>query len=97
MPIRLACSTLCAPALTAAWWASPSAHVPATGCIVGNVTLVSPGGAPLQSGADTFALDEGPAGPYGQAAWHEPIGENLRAIEPGRTARAIFVLPIDVR
>ena len=97
MPIRLTCSTLCAPALTAAWWASSSAHEPATGRIVGNVTLVSPGGAPLQPGADAFALDERLAGRYELAAWHEPIGENVTAIEPGRTARATFVLPIDVR
>jgi plastocyanin len=68
MPLRFACSTLCALALTAAWWASPSAHVPVTGRIVGNVTLVSPGGAPLQSGAYPSRRVTRPAPPPSELA-----------------------------
>ena len=95
MPIRLACSALCALALTSAWWASASAHVPVTGRIVGNVTLVSPGGAPLQSGAYRSRRVMRLVPPPSELA---NVGENVTAIEvtPGRTARVTFVLPIDV-
>lgn len=68
MPIRLACSTLCALAVTAAWWATASAHVPATGRIAGHVTLVSPGGAPLQSGAYPSRRVPRPAPPPSELA-----------------------------
>jgi hypothetical protein len=89
--MRLACPTLCALAVTAAWWATPSAHTPATGRIAGSVTLVSLGGAPRHFSRPGLV--------YELAVWHERIGENVRAIDvtPGATARVTFALPIDVR
>ena len=47
----------------------------------------------------TFVIDDVPAGKYRLGAWHERIGENIARIEvtPGGTARATFVLPIDVQ
>lgn len=51
MHTRFALSTLCALAAAAVCSAGPSASGRATGRIVGTVTLVSPGGAPLPSGA----------------------------------------------
>ena len=47
----------------------------------------------------TFALDDVPAGTYQISAWHERIGENLTTVrvEPGRTARIEFALPMDQR
>ena len=49
-------------------------------------------------GADgRFTLDEVPAGSYQISAWHERIGESTNTIkvEPGRTARVEFALPMD--
>jgi hypothetical protein len=40
MSIRLACSTLCALAVSAGWWAVPSAHVPAPASIGENVKAI---------------------------------------------------------
>ena len=47
----------------------------------------------------TFLLNDVPAGEYRLGAWHERIGENITNLEvtPGGTARATFVLPIDVQ
>lgn len=47
----------------------------------------------------TFVIHDVPAGKYRLGAWHERIGENISRIEvtPGGTARATFVLPIDVQ
>jgi hypothetical protein len=47
----------------------------------------------------SFVIEEVPAGQYRLAAWHERIGENITSIDviPGGTARARFVLPIDVQ
>jgi hypothetical protein len=47
----------------------------------------------------SFVLADVPAGQYRLAAWHERIGENITLIDvkPGGTARATFVLPIDVQ
>lgn len=47
----------------------------------------------------SFVLENVPAGRYQLAAWHERIGENTTAIDvsPGGTAKATFVVPIDVR
>jgi plastocyanin len=52
----------------------------------------------VPAGDGTFALDNVPPGRYQLAAWHERIGENVTPIDvtPGGTARAAFVLPIDV-
>jgi hypothetical protein len=138
MHMRLSSSALCALAAARVWSAQPAARVPSTGRIEGTVTLVSPGGAPLQSGAypsrrvtrpalkvychlhsdmsativvfdhplyavpstdRSFVIEEVPAGQYRLAAWHERIGENITSIDviPGGTARARFVLPIDVQ
>ena len=46
-----------------------------------------------------FALDDVPAGTYQISAWHERIGESVNTIrvEPGRTARVEFALPMDQR
>jgi hypothetical protein len=45
----------------------------------------------------TFTLDEVPAGSYEISAWHERIGEstNTVKVEPGRTARVEFALPMN--
>ncbi|HEY0875360.1 MAG TPA: hypothetical protein VGD94_17930 [Vicinamibacterales bacterium] len=51
MHIRIALSTLCALVAATTWSVQSSASVRETGRIVGTVTLVSPGGAPLPSGA----------------------------------------------
>jgi plastocyanin len=51
MSIRLSLSTLCALAAAMVWSAHPAARATTTGRIEGTVTLVSPGGTPLQSGA----------------------------------------------
>ena len=51
-------------------------------------------------GADgAFTLDDVPAGTYQVSAWHERIGESITTIrvEPGRTARVEFALPMDQR
>lgn len=47
----------------------------------------------------SFVIDGVPPGPYRLSAWHERIGENITAVHvtPGGTARATFVLPIDVQ
>jgi plastocyanin len=44
----------------------------------------------------TFILDDVPAGNYQISAWHERIGEsaNTVKVEPGRTARVDFALPM---
>ena len=46
----------------------------------------------------TFTLDDVPAGSYEISAWHERIGESTNSIkvEPGRTARVDFALPMNV-
>lgn len=53
--------------------------------------------APSADGS--FVLEDVPPGTYRLSAWHERIGENVTSIEvtAGDTARATFVLPIDVR
>jgi plastocyanin len=45
----------------------------------------------------TFTLDDVPAGSYEMSAWHERIGEstNTVKVEPGRTARVEFALPMN--
>lgn len=45
----------------------------------------------------TFTLDDVPAGSYEISAWHERIGESTNTIkvEPGRTARVDFALPMN--
>ena len=47
----------------------------------------------------TFALGDVPAGTYQISAWHERIGESVHSVkvEPGRTARVDFALPMDQR
>src|SRR4029450_10950779 len=44
----------------------------------------------------TFTLDDVPAGSYQISAWHERIGESATTVkvEPGRTARVEFELPM---
>jgi plastocyanin len=51
----------------------------------------------IPSADGTFALDDVPAGSYQISAWHERIGESANAVkvEPGRTARVEFALPMD--
>jgi plastocyanin len=46
-----------------------------------------------------FTLDDVPAGTYRVSAWHERIGESVRAVrvEAGRTARIEFALPVEDR
>ena len=53
----------------------------------------------IPSADGTFSLDEVPAGTYQVSAWHERIGESINTIrvEPGRTARVEFALPMDQR
>lgn len=68
MHIRLSLSTLCAFAAAAVWSAHPAARVPTTGRIEGTVTLVSPGGAPLQSGAYPSRRVTRPAPPPSELA-----------------------------
>ena len=68
MHIRLALSTLCALAAAAVWSAQPSAYGRTTGRIVGTVTLVSPGGAPLPSGAYPSRRVTRPAPPPSELA-----------------------------
>jgi plastocyanin len=68
MHMRLPFSTLCAVVATAVLAAHPSAHAPATGRIAGTVTLVSPGGAPLQSGAYPSRRVTRPAPPPSELA-----------------------------
>jgi hypothetical protein len=52
---------------------------------------------PLTDG--TFSMDDVPAGSYQISAWHERIGESVSTVrvEPGRTARAEFALPMEPR
>jgi plastocyanin len=47
----------------------------------------------------SFVIDDVPAGRYRLSAWHERIGESITAINvlAGGTARATFVIPIDVQ
>ena len=47
----------------------------------------------------TFFIDDVPAGSYQITGWHERIGESTSPIrvEPGRTARAEFDLPVEAR
>ena len=68
MHTRLSLTTLCAFAAAAAWSVHPAASVPATGRIEGTVTLVSPGGAPLQSGAYPSRRVTRPAPPPSELA-----------------------------
>ena len=51
----------------------------------------------IPSADGTFSLDGVPAGTYQISAWHERIGEstNTVQVEPGRTARVDFALPMD--
>ncbi len=51
----------------------------------------------IPSADGTFTLDDVPAGSYQISAWHERIGEstNTVKVEPGRTARVDFALPMD--
>ena len=51
----------------------------------------------IPSGDGAFSLDGVPAGTYQISAWHERIGEstNTVQVEPGRTARVDFALPMD--
>jgi plastocyanin len=46
-----------------------------------------------------FRIDDVPAGQYTLTAWHERIGESARriSVEPGRIARAEFLLPVEDR
>ena len=68
MHIRFALSTLCALVAAAVWSAQPSAYGPETGRIAGTVTLVSPGGAPLPSGAYPSRRVTRPAPPPSELA-----------------------------
>jgi plastocyanin len=47
----------------------------------------------------TFKIANVPAGRYSLSAWHERIGESARpvVVEPGRPARADFLLPVEDR
>jgi plastocyanin len=51
----------------------------------------------IPSADGAFSLDGVPAGTYQISAWHERIGEstNTVQVEPGRTARVDFALPMD--
>jgi plastocyanin len=51
----------------------------------------------IPSADGTFTLDDVPAGSYQISAWHERIGESTNTIkvEPGRTSRVDFALPMD--
>jgi hypothetical protein len=51
----------------------------------------------IPSADGTFTLDDVPAGSYQISAWHERIGESANTIkvEPGRTARVEFALPMN--
>ena len=91
MHIRLSLSTLIALAAAVVWSAETAARVPATGRIEGTVTLVSPGGAPVQSGAYPSRRITRPAPPPGVLA-------NVVSIKdtPTGAAGARFILPIDV-
>jgi hypothetical protein len=53
----------------------------------------------VPSGDGKFVLSDVPAGEYRLSAWHERIGENVAPIDvkPGGTAKAAFMLPIDVQ
>lgn len=86
MHIPLSLSTLCAIAVAAVWSAHPSAS---------DVDA----GRTVPSADGSFVLDNVPAGKYRLGAWHERIGENMTTIRvtPGSTARAAFVLRIDVQ
>jgi len=46
-----------------------------------------------------FALDAVPAGEHRLSAWHERIGESAKTVvvEPGRTVRVEFALPVEGR
>ena len=70
MLIRFSFSALCALAVAIAWPAEPAARAvrAATGRIEGTVTLVSPGGAPLQSGAYPSRRVTRPAAPPSELA-----------------------------
>jgi plastocyanin len=68
MRIRLSLPTLCALAACAVWSAHPAAVVPGTGRIEGVVTLVTPGGAPLRSGAYPSRRVTRPAPPPSELA-----------------------------
>lgn len=68
MHIRLSLTTLCAVAAAIVWSAHPSARAATTGRIAGTVTLVSPGGAPLQSGAYPSRRVTRPAPPPSELA-----------------------------
>jgi plastocyanin len=51
----------------------------------------------IPSADGTFALDDVPAGNWQISAWHERIGESINPVrvEPGRTARVEFALPMN--
>ena len=68
MHSSLVVSTLCAFVAAAVWSVHPAASVPTTGRIEGTVTLVSPGGAPLQSGAYPSRRITRPAPPPSELA-----------------------------
>jgi plastocyanin len=53
----------------------------------------------IPSADGTFSIDDVPAGTYQVSAWHERIGESFSSvrIEPGRTARVEFALPMEQR
>ena len=53
----------------------------------------------VPSSDGSFVLADVPAGQYRLAAWHERIGENVRAIDvtAGGTAKVQFILPLDVQ
>jgi plastocyanin len=68
MHFKLSLSTLCAIAAAVLWSAHPAARAATTGRIEGTVTLVSPGGAPLQSGAYPSRRVTRPAPPPSELA-----------------------------
>jgi plastocyanin len=68
MHIRPGFPTLCALAAAAVWSAQPAARAPDAGRILGTVTLVSPGAAPLQSGAYPSRRVTRPAPPPSELA-----------------------------